>query len=417
MATIILRNTKGTPLTNAEVDGNFTNINNDKIERNGSIPFTGKQTFVQSGSARASFRLPEGSVDPTIPEVGDIWNNGGTIKFRIAAGTTVELVTTAGTPQFENDVGVGGDLTVEGNLYVNGTTTTINSTVIEVDDKNITLGAVDTPSNASADGGGITLRGTTDKTFNWVNATGHWTSSESIDLAAGRAFRINNQLVLSATALGTSVVSSSLQTLGTISAGVWQGTQIGVGFGGTGLTTSPANGQLLIGNGSSYALANITGTSNRLTVTNGPGTIVLTTPQDLHTAANIQFGSIGVGTAASGTTGEIRATNEVTAFFASDMRLKENIKPLDNALQLIQDLGGYSFDWSDDHIQSRGGEDGYFVRKHDVGVIAQEVRDVLPEAVVTRDNGMLAVRYEKIIPLLIEAVKELSNKVDTLSGS
>ena len=83
----------------------------------------------------------------------------------------------------------GVNLTLSGNLTVNGTTTTINSTTLAVDDKNIELGTVDTPSDTTADGGGITLKGATDKTFNWVDSTDSWTSSENIELAAGKIFK------------------------------------------------------------------------------------------------------------------------------------------------------------------------------------------------------------------------------------
>ena len=77
-------------------------------------------------------------------------------------------------------------LTLSGDLTVNGTTTTINSTTLSVDDKNIELGSVSSPSDTTADGGGITLKGATDKTFNWVDATNAWTSSEHIVTAAGK---------------------------------------------------------------------------------------------------------------------------------------------------------------------------------------------------------------------------------------
>lgn len=85
----------------------------------------------------------------------------------------------------------GTSLTLSGDLTVNGTTTTINSTEITVDDKNLVLGSVATPTDAGADGGGITLKGATDKTFNWVDATDSWTSSEHIDLASGKNFKVN----------------------------------------------------------------------------------------------------------------------------------------------------------------------------------------------------------------------------------
>ena len=93
----------------------------------------------------------------------------------------------------------GTSLVLSGDLTVNGTTTTINSTEITVDDKNLTLGSVATPTDAGADGGGLTLKGATDKTFNWVDATDSWTSSEHMDLASGKVLKINGTQVLSAT--------------------------------------------------------------------------------------------------------------------------------------------------------------------------------------------------------------------------
>tara|TARA_Y100001951_G_scaffold81329_1_gene69479 strand:+ start:14633 stop:16111 length:1479 start_codon:yes stop_codon:yes gene_type:complete len=83
-------------------------------------------------------------------------------------------------------------LTLSGDLTVNGTTTTINSTTLAVDDKNIELGTVDTPSDTTADGGGWTLKGATDKTFNWVNATDAWTSSEHIALGDGKNLKLGD---------------------------------------------------------------------------------------------------------------------------------------------------------------------------------------------------------------------------------
>jgi hypothetical protein len=132
----------------------------------------------------------------------------------------------------------GTSLVLSGDLTVNGTTTTINSTTITVDDKNIELGSVTSPTDAGADGGGITLKGTTDKTFNWVDATDAWTSSEHISLATGKAYYINGTSVLSSTTLGSGITGSSLTSVGTIGTGVWQGTAVGVLYGGTGATTA-----------------------------------------------------------------------------------------------------------------------------------------------------------------------------------
>ena len=108
----------------------------------------------------------------------------------------------------------GTSLVLSGDLTVNGTTTTINSTEITVDDKNLTLGSVATPTDAGADGGGITLKGATDKTFSWVDATDAWTSSEHINLASGKAFYLNGTLETAATqTLTNKTISGADNTL------------------------------------------------------------------------------------------------------------------------------------------------------------------------------------------------------------
>ena len=166
-----------------------------------------------------------------------------------------------------------GAVTVGGNLTVNGTTTTINSTTVTTDDKNIVLADTASPSDATADGGGITLRGTTDKTLNWVDATDAWTSSEHFNLLTGKSYYINGTSVLSSTTLGSGVTSSSLTTVGTIGTGIWQGTTIATGYGGTG-QTSYTDGQLLIGNTSTGGLSKTTLTAGSgISITNGNGTI------------------------------------------------------------------------------------------------------------------------------------------------
>jgi len=103
-------------------------------------------------------------------------------------------------------------------------------------------------------------------------------------------------------------------------------------------------------------------------------------------------------------TGILSVTDDITAFFSSDERLKDNITPIEDPLAKVLSLSGNSFDWNNQ--SSHTGKD--------IGVIAQEIEKVLPEIVTTRENGFKAVQYEKITPLLIEAIKELSHKVDDL---
>ena len=161
------------------------------------------------------------------------------------------------------------------------------------------------------------------------------------------------------------------------------------------------DGNFIVGNGSTFVAEN--GATARASLA-------------LDTGNDVQFDSFGVGTAASGTTGEIRATNDVTAFYSSDVALKENITNIPNPLEALKKLNGVLFDWKKSYIDQRGGEDGYFVRKKDVGVIAQEVEKVLPEAVAQRPDGIKAVKYDRLTCLLIEAVKQLQDKVDSLSN-
>ena len=113
---------------------------------------------------------------------------------------------------FSTPVTVSSDLSVTGNLYIAGITTTLNSTTISINDKNIELANVASPTNTTADGGGITIKGSTDKTFTWVNSTGAWTSSDHLNLTTGKAYYIGGQQFLSSTAIGN-VDGSALYNL------------------------------------------------------------------------------------------------------------------------------------------------------------------------------------------------------------
>jgi len=134
------------------------------------------------------------------------------------------------------DLTVGRNLTVTGDLTVSGATVTIDAATLNVEDKNVILANVASPSDSSADGGGITLLGTTNHTFNWVNTTDSWTSSEHMDLASGKEYKIDGTKVLDSGELGSGITGSSLTSVGTIGTGVWQGTAVGVAYGGTGAT-------------------------------------------------------------------------------------------------------------------------------------------------------------------------------------
>jgi len=160
------------------------------------------------------------------------------------------------------------------------------------------------------------------------------------------------------------------------------------------------------------------------------GNTITITSTDTDTNTNTTY-SAGTGISLSGTTfsigqavatnstvtfGEVRSTGDITAYYSSDYALKENINPISNALDKVSQLGGYNFDWKDSHLESRGGVDDMFVKKSDVGIIAQEVQKVLPEAVGKREDGTLGVRYELLVPLLVESIKELKEEIQSLKS-
>lgn len=132
----------------------------------------------------------------------------------------------------------------------------------------------------------------------------------------------------------------------------------------------------------------------------------------LDTNDDVRFDSLGIGTTASGTSGEIRATNNVTAFF-SDERLKTRLDIISDALDKVCSLDTFVFE-PNDTAQALGYE-----KTRDVGVSAQQVQKVLPEVVVAApiNDKYLTVRYEKMIPLLVEAIKDLKKEIDSLKDT
>jgi hypothetical protein len=177
---------------------------------------------------------------------------------------------------------------------------------------------------------------------------------------------------------------------------------------GTGITVGTATGE-----GSTPVITNTGVTSvsagTGITLGNTTGACSIAIGQAVATSSNVQFNSLGIGMAATGTAGRIDAANDIVAFSSSDIRFKENIKAIENPIEKIRKISGNTYDWKEENKIEHGYEG------NDVGVIAQEIEAVLPQLVQTRENGYKAVKYDKLVALLIEGIKAQQNQIDSLT--
>lgn len=171
-------------------------------------------------------------------------NTSGTLQ---TSNATASTSTSTGALIVAGGVGIAGDLNVGGDFNVTGEINTISVNNLLVEDKVIQLGTVDAPSDTTADGGGIVLKGTSDKSITWIDSTNNWTFNESLELVSGKEFYINGNSVLSATTLGSGVTESSLTSVGTIATGTWNADVVDVTYGGTGLSTF-SQGSVVVAN-------------------------------------------------------------------------------------------------------------------------------------------------------------------------
>jgi len=310
-------------------------------------------------------------LDPTaglISVKGNVSMQDGTAKFLSSGGNSIV---------FGNNLEITGSITTTG--AINGLTLStgiVSSSAQTI--ANLPTGVVSGSAQTIANLPTGTVSGSSQITYASISSipSGIVSGSSQITYA-------------SISSIPSGIVSGSSQvSLGSASGNIALATQ----------TTGDYVASLVAGTG--VTLSNNSGENATPTIAIG---------QAVATTSNVRFGSIGVGMDASGTSGRIDAANDVVAFSTSDIRLKENIVPIENALDKISKISGNTYDWRAEFKDVHGYEG------NDVGVIAQEVEAVLPQLVQDRDNGYKAVKYDKLVALLIEGIKEQQTQIHSLT--
>lgn len=362
----------------------------------------------------------------------DVNSSNSTLVQRDSAGsinvTTLNASTAINTPTVTATV-LNGQLT--GNVIGNVSATSVNSTTVSTTGEMVA---------------GAGFRGTL------INAS--QPNVTALGVLSGLSVAGTTTLVGT-----TSLNGMSIGSLGIVTAGTWQGNIVRGTYGGTGVNNgtntltftsnltlnqsvasgaSPTftgtnfsgipnsalnNSTITIGGtpvplGGTYSaplnVSSIAGTSQQVIASSSTGAVTLSLPQAIGTGSSVTFGSLNIGTATGATTGQIRASDNITAYASSDIKFKENIRPIPNAVKTVVAIGGDLFDWTDEYCESKGGVDGYFVQKEDFGVIAQKVKAAFPVASRTRTDGSLAVDYEKLSALAFAAIAELQAEIADL---
>jgi hypothetical protein len=481
MASITTRAGKGSPLTNAEVDANFDNLNTGKLELSGGT-LTGALTL-HADPTQALHAASKQYVD----EVAE----GLRAKPAARAATTTNLAA-----NYDNGTaGVGATLTADtdrvfttldgvtswsittppmGVLVKNQTNpahngrynlTSLGETGVSpwvltrcglCDEANEIPGSYTFVQFGTANGGTAWVQtvadpdtftvGTDAITMNQFSGAGTYTAGTGLTLTGTTFAMAEDQLLPSQTGnngkfLTTNGTAASWAAMTAPNNGTLTLTVAGTGLsGGTTFTADQASnatftvtsnatsdntvGAIVARDGSgNFSAGTITAalSGNATTATtlatartingvsfDGSANITVTAAA---TNVNTQLASLGVGTAASGTAGEIRATNNITAYYSDD-RLKTRLGNIEDALAKVRTLSGFYYE-ANETAQALGYE---VVRE--VGVSAQQVQAVQPEIVVPApiDDRYLTVRYERLVPLLIEAIKELDGELQSIKA-
>lgn len=359
----------------------ITATGTDRISGEANLTFDGTDLVI-AGGGKAAFR-----------------DNGGEYVYSVADGQlglvgaeeidlTAPLVDLNGILDVSSTITAVGDIKTAGNIsgsifYTKGATESSNTGY-----KTVMINTTDgrlyyTGSYGGGGGGGATVN--FPGTHRIVTAGAISSSlSGSTDLTwDGENLKLNNDTIIS----DISASSAHTDVKGLVS-----GNDIHT------LVEGKTTGNVVIG----LRGAN---TSSKFAVISGKGDYYSNNTYD-HTAFSVDSSGSFMFNGTGQITGSLEVKGDVTAFYSSDERLKDNIQPIESPLEKIFKINGVSFDWNEKSDK----------KGHDVGVIAQEIEKVLPELVVERDSGYKAVRYEKIVALLIEAIKQQQLQIDELKS-
>jgi hypothetical protein len=334
-----------------------------------------------------------------------IYGNATVDTFLVVSANTASSNTTTGAITVSGGMGLLGNIYLGGNLIASGNVTGNAATFSNLGNSIIASGNV-TAANVIAINAFTTTGNVVAGNLNVTgNITGTLNSSTSLPNSGVTAATYGNATIVPVITVDAKGRITSASNVVITASG---------GGGSDTLSTIVDRG-----NTSSNTIL-LTNTSNSLVASGNVTAANVNVNNLIITRGNVFFGNaqitvaLGVGTAPGNVTGEIRAANNIIAYYSSDRKFKENVHDIENAVDKVIHIGGKTFDWTNDYILANGGEDGYFVKKEDFGVIAQDVQEVFPLAVRTKTDGTLAVDYEKLSALAFAAIKELKAQIDEL---
>ena len=408
----------------------LTSANNNTITltAGAGLDGGGSITLNQSSDETITFTVSDGVISGSSQVDHDATTNFVAGEhFLQSAITTVGTVTTGNVQAILPSGTVSGSAQIDGSALGSNKTITISGTSVtlggSITDETL-FGGTDVLSGSLLPGTNVTINSSSDGYFISSSAAGGGANDATITLTAGTGltgggdfttnqagnetitFNFDSNSITGSflRKLGDGVVSSSAQiALGSIES---SGENLTMGSSGLALSHNTGADLIVVGG---------IGAANIHTSTDSQGS---TFGQDVRVSGSL---FVGKGTdSTSKTTGTlivsgglgvlttINAGGDVVAFASSDERLKDNIKPIENPLDIISKISGNTFDWNSEKQDIYNGKD--------YGVIAQEIKEVMPELVDTRDSGYLAVKYDKIVPLLIESIKELKREIEELKS-